>query len=208
MSNFTGENFHSYLENIIASYEDHLKKMQTAFQSSEVINKSATTLLDHVNNSLNEQKKEREALNIELRKMLAANGSVRKKDYDEIMSDIFYVLEEKEKKTENQFNAFIEAQKDIAEFLKNSLLDLKKVTSQDDDKISAIRKQLISISKQQENNKEKILNSFRDFQRTHNHIMVHFRKLLEQENIGVKDIKKIKEQIDREISTQNEHLVK
>lgn len=210
MNSADKDELHDYLKTVIASYEDRLRKIQTAFQSSEVITESAYTLLDYVRHSLNEQKKEREALNSELREILAGNGSVRKKDYNEIIADIFYILDEKEKEAESKFNAFIKAQKSMAELLKNSLLNLKNITSQDAaDKITAIHRQLASISEEQEKNKDTVLNAFREFQRMHNHIMEYLRNLLNQgNNIGIRDIKKIRDRIYNETGTPEETMVK
>ncbi len=114
-----------------------------------------------------------------------------------MMSGIIQVMEEKEKEAESQFLGFIEAQKETAQSLKNSLLGIKDITSQDtSEKISDIKKQLTQISRLQEQRKESVIKTFLGFQEMHNRIMACLENLLEKGDlILAKDIKKVKEQI-------------
>jgi hypothetical protein len=190
-------NIDGFFDNIITSYETRIQKIQTAFQSSENITESSHFLFDNVNNSLNELKKERDILNSRLCETLAKNGSLRKKDYNTMMSGILGALNEKEREAERQFLNFIEAQKETAQSLKNSLLGIKDIGSQDaSEKIGIIKEQLSQISKLQEMRKETVMKTFMDFQQMHNRIMECLENLLEKgDHILIQDIKKIKDQI-------------
>lgn len=191
-----------FFENIIVSYEERIQKIQTAFQSSENITESSHSLFDNVHNSLNDLKKEREVLNVRLCETMAKNGSLRKKDYNSMMSGILDALDEKEKEAERQFLSFIEDQKETAQSLKNSLLGIKDVASSDANaKITIIKQQLSQISKHQETRKETVMKIFIDFQRLHNRMMEYLENLLKKgDRIQVQDIKNIKEQIIKEIN--------
>ncbi len=186
-----------FFENIITSYEDRIQKIQTAFQSSEKITESTHNLFDNVHNSLNDLKKERDQLNSTLCETLAKNGSLRKKDYNTMMSDILGALDEKEKEAARQFLSFIEAQKETAQSLKNSLLGINDITSADiSEKISIIKEQLSQISQQQEIRKETVMKTFSDFQQLHNRMTGCLETLLEKgDKIQIKDIKSVKNQI-------------
>jgi len=190
-------NIDGFFGNIISSYESRIQKIQTAFQSSENITETSHSLFDNVHQSLNELKKERDILNSRLCENLAKNGSLRKKDYNTMMSGILTALDEKEKEAENQFLNFIEAQKATAQSLKNSLLGIKDITSQDNcEKISIIKEQLSRISKMQEMRKETVMKTFLDFQQMHNRMMTCLEGLLNKgEHILARDIKKVKDQI-------------
>lgn len=133
MNNTDTENIDSFFEDIITSYETRIQKIQTAFQSSEYITESYHSLFDNVHNTLIDLKKERDILNLKLCESLAKNGSLRKKDYNTMMSSILISLNEKEKEAEDQFLTFIEAQKEIAQSLKTGLLGIKDLASQDSD---------------------------------------------------------------------------
>jgi len=191
-----------FFENIITSYEDRIQKIQTAFQSSENITESSHTLFDNVHNSLNDLKKERDILNSRLCETLAKNGSLRKKDYNSLMSGILDALDEKEREAGNQFLAFIEAQKETAQSLKNSLLSIKDITAQNNtEKIALLKAQLSQISKLQEMRKETAMKSFTDFQQMHNRMKECLENLLEKgDQIEIRDIKKVKDQIIKEIN--------
>jgi len=195
-------NIDGFFDDIITSYETRIQKIQTAFQSSENITESSHSLFDNVHNSLNSLKEERDILNSRLCETLAKNGSLRKKDYNTMMSGILDALDEKEREAERQFLNFIESQKETAQSLKNSLLGIKDITSQDNcEKISIIKEQLSQISKLQEKRKETVMKTFMDFQQMHNRMMECLEKLLEKgDHILIQDIKKIKNQIIKVIN--------
>jgi hypothetical protein len=197
MSSLPELNIDGFFDNIISSYENRIQKIQTAFQSSESITESSHSLFDNVHNSLTDLKREREILNERLCETLAKKGSLRKKDYHTMMSGILCTLDEKEKEAENQFLIFIEAQKETAQALKNSLLGIKDITSADaGEKIVLIKEQLSQISMLQEMRKETAMKTFMDFQEMHNRMKQCLENLLDKGDlILIEDIKKIKNQI-------------
>jgi len=195
-------NIDGFLDNVITSYETRIQKIQTAFQSSENITESSHILFNNVHNSLNDLKKERDLLNSRLCDTLAKNGSLRKKDYNSMMSGILKALDEKEKEAETLFLNFIEAQKETAQSLKNSLLGIKDIGSQDvSEKIGIIKEQLFQISKLQELRKETVTKTFMNFQQIHNRMIECLENLLEKgDHILIKDIKKVRDQIIKDIN--------
>jgi len=202
MSNQTQLNIDGFFENIINSYENWIQKIQTAFQSSEDITESSYFLFDNAHHLLNNLKKERDILNTRLCETLAKNGSLRKKDYNTMMSGILGALDEKEKEAESQFLNFIEAQKETAQSLKNSLLGIKEILPQDNcEKISIIKEQLSQISKLQEMRKKKVMKTFLDFQQMHNKMMACLENLLKNgDHILIQDVRKVKDQILKDIN--------
>ncbi|MCX6160563.1 MAG: hypothetical protein NTV87_04405 [Ignavibacteriae bacterium] len=202
MNNTDTENIDSFFEDIITSYETRIQKIQTAFQSSEYITESYHSLFDNVHNTLIDLKKERDILNLKLCESLAKNGSLRKKDYNTMMSSILISLNEKEKEAEDQFLTFIEAQKEIAQSLKTGLLGIKDLASQDSDqKITIFKEQLSQISELQEMRKQMVIKTFTDFQNIHSRIMECLKDLLEKgDHVLAKDIKNVKNQLLKEIN--------
>jgi len=191
-----------FFENIVTSYEARIQKIQTAFQSSETITESTHFLFNNVHNSLLDFKKERDLLNSKLCEALAKNGSLRKKDYNIMMSSILKSLDEKEKEAEKQFLVFIEAQKETAQQLKNSLLGIKDITSPEVvDKITILKEQLSQISKLQEVRKETVMKTFMDYQQMHNRMIEWLESLLQKgDHILIQDIKNVKNLIIKEIN--------
>ncbi len=201
MNNQTNLNINGFIDNIITSYESRIQKIQAAFQSSENITESSHSLFDNVHHSLSELKSKRDFLNNQLCETLAKNGSLRKKDYNTMMSGILSSLDEKEREAESQFLNFIEDQKSTAQTLKNSLLGIKDITAPDTNgKIGIIKEQLSQISELQEKRKEIVMNTFMNFQKMHNTMMECLEGLLEKgDNLLVQDIKKVKDQLIKEI---------
>jgi len=190
-------NMDVFFDSIIGSYETRIQKIQSAFQSSEDITESSHSLFDNVHSSLKNLRKERDILNSRLCETIAKNGSLRKKDYNTIMSGILNKLDEKEIEAESQFLIFIETQKETAQSLKNSLLNIKDISSEfAGDKITIIKEQLSQISILQEMRKESAMKTFMDFQQMHNRMMICLEHLLEKgSHILIQDIKRVKEQI-------------
>jgi nucleotidyltransferase/DNA polymerase involved in DNA repair len=195
-------NIDGFFDNIITSYETRIQKIQTAFQSSENITESSHFLFDNVQSSLTDLRKERDLLNAKLCETLAKNGSLRKKDYNTMMSGILCALDEKEKEAETQFLSFIEAQKETAQALKTSLLGIKDITSPDvTEKINLVKVQLSRIAELQETRKLTVLKSFSDFQKLHNRMIESLNNLLSKgDQIHINDIKKIKDQLIKELN--------
>ena len=203
MSTLTEMNIDGFFDDIINSYETRIHKIQTAFQSSENITESSHSLFDNIHHSLTDLRKERDLLNSKLCETVAKNGSLRKKDYHTMMSGIINALDEKEHEAESQFLIFIEAQKETAQSLKNSLLDMRDVTASDaGDKIQEIKNQLSQISKLQEWRKETAMKTFMDFQQMHNKMMECLENLLNRgDQILIRDIKMVKNKFIQELTT-------
>ena len=195
----------SFFNNIISSYETRIQNIQTAFQSSESIMESSYSLLDVVHNSLTDLKRERDILNSRLCQTLAKNDSLRKKDYNTIMSELIGLLDEKEREAESQFLKFIEDQKHTALLLRNSLLGIKDIISEDNcEKISIIKEQLSQISDLQENRKKTVLKTFIDFQKTNTRMMECLETLIEKgDQILIRDIKNIKNMVMKDLLTSH-----
>ena len=202
MNTATNLNIDGFFTNIISSYENRIQKIQTAFQSSENFTESSHSLFDHVHNSLNDLRIKRDNINSKLCEITARNGSLRKKDYNMMMSGILNTLDLKEKEAESQFLIFIEAQKETAQSLKNSLLGIQDITSPDaGDKIAIVKEQLSRISELQEKRKETVMKTIVEFQQMHNKLIKCLETLIEKgDQMQVKDIKCLKNQLALEIA--------
>jgi uncharacterized coiled-coil DUF342 family protein len=194
-------NIDGFFDNVLSTYETRIQKIQDAFQSSENLTESSNSLFDNIHNSLNNLRKERDLMNSKLCEAVAKNVSLRKKDYNTMMSGILNTLDEKEKNAENQFLIFIETQKETARSLKNSLLTIKDITAKDaKEKIALVKAQISQISEQQELRKEAVMKTFIEFQQLHNKMMECFEDLLKKgDHILVQDIKSIKELVFQKI---------
>ena len=181
-------------EDIGDSEDIRIKKIQNAFQSSENIKESCHFLVDSVEHSLEYLKERRNDVNSKLCEALAKKESLRKKDYNIIMSDIYSLLDEKERNAKNHFIAFIEDQKEFTQSLKNIIVNISDYCAADSpDKNVLLKEELAQIAEIQEKRKETVIKILTDFQEMHKEVMVYLESLLEKgDNISIRDIKNAK----------------
>ncbi len=181
-------------EDIGDSEDIRIKKIQNAFQSSENIKESCHFLVDSVEHSLEYLKERRNDVSSKLCEALAKKESLRKKDYNIIMSDIYSLLDEKERNAKNHFIAFIEDQKEFTQSLKNIIVNISDYCAADSpDKNVLLKEELAQIAEIQEKRKETVIKILTDFQEMHKEVMVYLESLLEKgDNISIRDIKNAK----------------
>ena len=181
-------------ENLGDSDNVRIEKMQKAFQSSENIKESCHVLVDSVQDSLEYLKEIRAVVSSKLCDTLARKESIRKKDYNIVMDDIYRRLDEKENNAKTHFINYIEDQKEFTQSLKNIILNIANFSIEElADKNALLKKELIEISELQEKRKEAVIKILSDFRDTHKKVMEYLESLLEKgENISIKDIRNAK----------------
>ena len=171
-----------------------IQKIQNAFQSSENIKESCHCLVDSVEDSLEYLKKKRNIISSKLCDVLAKKESIRKKDYNSIMDEIYSMLDEKENTAKNHFINYIEDQKEFTQSLKNIIINISAYSKADLVSANSLLKaELSEIAEIQEKRKETVIKILTDFQEMHKKVMEYLESLLEiGDNITIKDIKKAK----------------
>jgi hypothetical protein len=190
-----------FIETLLTSFEDRIQKIEKVFNTSESVTESSHALMNDFQHSLQELHNERTQLNTMLRENMAKKGSLRKNDYDLLMGDIFIRLDEKEKEAENQFNEYVEDQKEMAHFLRHGILEIKNTEPNEHiEKIEAFKLGLENILKTQQNRKERAITKFMEFQQLHKKITCNFQQLIDQDvSLLCKDIKKVKKHLLEEL---------
>lgn len=190
-----------FIDTLLNSFEDRIRKIETIFTTSEEVNESSHTLLNEFTCSLHEFRKERTVLNEMLRENLAKSGSLRKNDYDILMEDIFVLLDEKEKEAVKLFQDYIDDQKAMINFCRKEILEIKSPNlNYTKEKIDNFKSNLEKIIKTQQQRKDQTIAKFLEFQKTHQNITGNFRHLLDQNtNILFKDIKNVKNHLLEEL---------
>ena len=151
-------------ENYADSGEVRIQKIQNAFQTSENIKESCHFLVDSVEESLEYLKERRIDVSSKLCDALAKKESLRKKDYNSIMDDIYRMLDEKENNAKSQFINFIEDQKEFTQSLKNIIVNITDYSTTDStDKITVLKEELSQIAEIQEKRKESVIKTLTDF---------------------------------------------
>lgn len=177
-----------------------IKNIQKAFQCSENIKESCHFLIDSVEESLENLKEKRIRVSARLGEALARKESLRKKDYNIIISDIYRLLDEKERNAKCSFMSYIEEQNDLTQSLKNILLNISDYNKEElKEKKELLKEELSEIADRQESRKEAVIKILTEFQEIHKNVMRYLESLVEKvENISIRDIKKAKNIIIKE----------
>ena len=190
-----------FIETLITSFEDRIQKIEKTFSSSESLIESSQALLNDFQYSLKKLKKERNILNNKLRENLAKIGSLRKNDYDGMMGELFFVLEQKEKEAEDEFHQYIEYQKTMASLLREGVLEIKNIGQNDNkENIKNFKIEIETILKSQQDKKEEATIKFLELQDIHEKISNSFNGLINQDtHVFCKDLKNVKKYLLEEI---------
>ncbi|MCL3782178.1 hypothetical protein EMN47_17455 [Prolixibacteraceae bacterium JC049] len=191
METLSINNLNEFIDKLIGSYESRISSMQKVFDQSEHITESSFDLLRNFSNSLNNYRKQRREMSLQLRENLAQKGSLRRKDYDQIMQPVLNCLHEKEEATELYFTQFIEEQKRLMRSLKKGILEIKNNLPENSSiKINSFRTEISQVSQELELKKKQAIQHFNDFQQIHQKTIETLKELLKkEEHIAIKEVK-------------------
>lgn len=188
-------------ESLIQSYETRIQNIESVFCKSDDLTQSSYTLLQDFTSSIKNYRAERDTINSLLQENLAKNVSLRKKDYNRMMSDILDKLDEKEQEAEKQFKQFIEEQKAMTQFLKKGVFEIKDhIQENNRERIKVFREELDRISTELEAKKELVIQEFFDYQQMHRLIIEKLKMLLAKgDQVFVHDVKEVHRTLISEI---------
>lgn len=190
------------IEHFIDAFESQIQRIEAVFNSSEAVSNSSSLLAEDFQVVLKNLREELTHANDLLRNSLAKNGSVRKSDYNNLMDEIFVMLNKKEKDAKDSFYRYIEDQKSMVHMLRSGILSVKNTEAErNKQKIEDFKKELDLILKKQQSMKEFVMSKFQDYQNAHNSIIK--RLMIAQENTEYDvfmSIRTIKEFLLKDIS--------
>ena len=164
------EDMKKVAEEIVSSYQSRISEVAAMVDSTRQILEDFKTRRNNMSNQLKEA--------------LAREGSLRRKDFDIMISDILFHQDEREKKVKELLNTFFEEQKEVAEVLGKNLKEGEKV------RIDDFRKMLKDIQIKQKARENEVGMVLREFQEEHNEMAGSLRTLLVRgEEIRIKDFK-------------------
>ena len=106
------------LESVISSYEARI-------QSIDVFFETAGKIVQDFQDSLLNARAEREKINSQLRESLARNASLRKKDFDRMMSTISSYVEQSEQEVRQLSRKYLGEQTKLVRQLRESLREFR-----------------------------------------------------------------------------------
>lgn len=189
------------VEDILASYEARIDNLSSVFEVSQ-------SLIDCLPESLLDNKQEKEKINIQLRDLLAKNDSLRKKDYDKMMSSVLSFQEECGEEIKGLVKEYFTEERSVALVLRGALKECKDALVRGEiEKIKHVQSALKTLFTRQEERKSEIVSRLKEFQSEQKEIPRQLTELLAKgEDLRIRDFKsmigKIKAQRVERISLQ------
>lgn len=159
------------------------EKIASSYQSRI---STVATIIDNTHQILDDFKIKRNEMNEHLKETLARQGSLRKKDFDNMMKDILYHQDEREKEVKELLKTFFEEQKEVAEIIKKSLTGAEKI------RIDDFKKMLQDIQAKQKTRENEVSIMLNEFQTEYKELAESLRSLLDKRAaIRIKDFKDV-----------------
>jgi len=147
---------------------------------------TVATIIDDTHNLLEDFRAKRDQMSGQLKEMLAKEGSLRRKDFDSTMKDLFAHQDEREKEVKHLLRTFFEEHKEVAELIKKNLTGEEKIG------ISDFKKRLQDIQAKQKAREQEVATTLRDFQKEYKEMAAALRSLLDKgEAIRIHDFKEM-----------------
>lgn len=171
-------------DNIVSSYETKIRSVGAIFNTTH-------QLLHTFQNSFLDARQEREKLKAQLRENLAKNGSLRKKDFDNMMQEILSSQERSESRVRDLLNSYLNGQQEMAHTLRGNLAKIKdalaKGEAQRAGEFQAVIKDILA---EQEERKQEATFKLKEFQKEQQEIANRLGELLAKgTELRVKDLK-------------------
>lgn len=172
------------VEDILTSYENRIENISSVFEVSQ-------SLIDCMPESLLDNKQEKEKVNIRLRDFLAKNDSLRKKDYDKMMSSVLSFQEECGEEVRGLIKEYFTEERSVALLLKEALKECKDALARGEiEKIKHVQSALKTLFTRQEERKSEIVSRLKEFQNEQKEIPRQLTDLLAKgEGLRIEDFK-------------------
>jgi len=172
------------VENIICSYEARIQSIETILDTTH-------QLLKGFRGSFYYTRQEQEKINAELRENLAKNGSLRRKDFDNMMQDILSIQDEREKEVSNLLNSYVNEQKEMAQALRENLGEFKNSLAKDGDgRVKEFRALIKRILAKQNERKKDVTSKLKEFQNEQKVVAIRLKELLAKgRELRIRDLK-------------------
>ena len=178
----------NYVEELLASYESRIVAVETLFQATQqVIRNFHEVVLD--------TKQERETLNDQLRDNLAQGGSLRKKDYDNMMRVISSHQDRQEQEIRNLSKEYLGEQTEFIHELRNNLKYFREALVKGEvQRVRQVHEMINEIVAEHDRRKNEVILVLREFQNGHHELARMLKELVSKgRELRLKDFKRMLE---------------
>jgi len=189
------------LDSIISSYEARIQSIEAFFDTTGQI-------LQDFQDPLLSTRAEREKINNQLRESLAKNGSLRKKDFDGMMSVISSYLDQSEQEVRQLSHKYLNQQTKLVQQLREGLRNFKDaLTEGQAEKVKELQTLIKEILSRQDESKIEVTLKLKEFQQGQQQTSKMLGDLLAKgEKLRIRDFKamlaEFKKQREQRIACQ------
>jgi len=172
------------LEKVISSYEARIQSVEAFFEVTGQI-------FQDFQDSLLSTRAEREKINNQLRESLAKNGSLRKKDFDGMMSGISSYLDQSEQEVRQLSHKYLNEQTKLVQQLREGLKEFKDaLTAGHAQKVKELQILIKKILSKQDESKIEVTSKLKEFQQGQQQTSEMLGDLLARgEDLRIRDFK-------------------
>lgn len=172
------------LEYAISSYEDRIENVETLFEATGQI-------LQGLQESVLDTRQERAEINKQLSETLAKNGSLRKKDFDTMMSVISSHQDKQEQEVRNLSKSYLSEQANLIHELRERLGNFRDALARgESQRVKEFGTVIKEILAKQEKRKQEVISKLRKFQKEQQETSETLRNLLAKgRGLRIKDFK-------------------
>jgi uncharacterized phage infection (PIP) family protein YhgE len=183
----------SILENVISSYEARIQSIEAFFEATGQI-------FQDFQDSLLSTRTEREKVNGQLRENLARNESLRKKDFDRMISVISSYLDQSEHQARQLSRRYLSEQTKLVQQLREGLRNFKNaLTEGQAQRAKEVQTLIKEILSRQDENKTNVTLKLKEFQQGQQQTSKMLRDLLAKgENLRIRDFKAMLAEFERQ----------
>ncbi len=174
----------SILENVMSSYEARIQSIGVLFEATGQI-------IQDFQESLLSTRAEREKINSQLRENLARNASLRKKDFDRMMSVISSHVDQSEQEVRELFKRYLREQAKLVQQLRDGLREFRgALVAGRADKVKKLHALIKEILSKQGESKDAITSRLKQFQQGQRQTSKMLKGLLAKgEKLRIRDFK-------------------
>jgi len=178
------EDMKNIVNDIIGSYETKIRSVGAIFDTTH-------QLLQTFQDSFLDTKQQREKLKAQLQENLAKNGSLRKKDFDNMMQEILSNQDKRERQVRDLLNSYLNGQKAMAHSLRNNLAEVKDALARGEaQRVKEFQAVITEILAEQEQRKQEAIFKLKEFQEEQRQIAKRLEELLAKgRELRIKDLK-------------------
>ena len=181
-----GNDTKNFVEDLLTSYESRIQTVEILFHATQQV-------VQNFHESLLDTKQERQKLNGQLKENLAKSGSLRKKDFDNMMRDISSHQDQQEQEVRNLSKSYLNEQTDFIQELRDNLRNFRQALAKGEvQRIKEFHEMITQILERQERRKNEVISKLQEFQKEHQETAKMLRELLSKgKELRTKDFKRM-----------------